>query len=357
MKTNQKNSIYSPILTKILIITFLLLPWITLVAQDFTKTYFKEKYDVDNGANLVIRNKFGDIHCQVWDEGSVDITVTVKVDANSQEKANKVFDKISVDLTGSRTKVEGITSVGSISNADYSIDYDIWMPRWINIDLENKFGDIYIDESDGLAKINLEYGAMEANAFNGPKTELTIKFSNGETGFMKDGTLNIEYSEWESSGAENLQVYSRFSEISIEKLAKLNIDSQYDEISIGSSGPVISVSRFSELEFDKIIGDFDFDAEYGDITINFVSASFKTGKLRNSFAGASLILDPKASVNINAEMEFGELSYPDSHTSLSQETIGYTKNIYKGKIGAGSGTASQLTINTKNADVDIDFEH
>lgn len=332
------------------------MPWLILTAQDFTKTYYKEKYDVDKGASLVIRNKFGDIHCQAWDESSVDITVTVKVDASSQEKANKVFDKISINLTGSRTKVEGITTVGSISNADYSIDYEIRIPRWINVDLDNRFGDIYLDESDGSARINLEYGAMEANALNGPLTEMTIKFSNAEVGFMKDGTLNIEYGEWKLSGAENLKLYSRFSEISIEKLAKINVDSQYDEISIGSAGPVISISRFSELEFDKINGDFDFDAEYGDITVNYISATFKLGKVRNTFAGASLTFDPGASVSINAEMDFGELSYPDKRTSLSQETIGYTRNIYKGKIGTAAGTASQLTINSKNADVDLDFE-
>jgi hypothetical protein len=52
----------------ILIIAFFFIPWLTLMAQDFTKTYYNEKYDVDKGANLVIHNKFGDIHCQAWDE-------------------------------------------------------------------------------------------------------------------------------------------------------------------------------------------------------------------------------------------------------------------------------------------------
>lgn len=351
----QKLTDYSRLLTRIIITSLFLMLFMTVVAEDFNKTY-KEKYDVDKGASMVIRNKFGDIHCQAWDESNVDITVTIKVDAFSQEKANRVFEKIDVELGGTRTKVEGITTVGSISNADFSIDYNIRMPRWINIDLDNKFGDIYLDEADGMVKINLEYGAMEANAFNGPKTEFTIKFSNVEADFMKDGTLNIEYGEWKSSGAENLQLYSRFSEISIEKLAKLNIDSQYDEINIGNSGPVISISRFSGLNFEKISGDFDFDIEYGDLEVNYISAAFKEGKVRNSFAGVSLTFDPKTSMNISAEMDFGELSYPGSHASMNEETIGYTTKIYKGKIGSSASPASQLSIISKNADVDIDFE-
>jgi hypothetical protein len=340
----------------ILIIAFFFIPWLTLMAQDFTKTYYNEKYDVDKGANLVIHNKFGDIHCQAWDESSVAVTVKVKVDASSQEKADRIFSKITVELSGTRTKVEGRTTVSSVSNADYSIDYNIRMPRWININLDNQFGNIYLDEADGLVKINLEYGDMEAKAFNGPNTDLTIKFSNVEAGFMKDGILNIEYSEWDSKEAENLKLYSRFSEISVERIAMLNLDSQYDEASIGSVGQVISISRFSDLNFDKIIGDFDFDIEYGELDVNFISAVFKLGKVRNTFGDASLTFDPKASMNLNAEMEFGELSYPNANTSISQETIGYTTHIYKGRIGAAATPASQLTITSKNADVDIEFE-
>lgn len=355
MKTKQKSTDGS-LKASIVIIAIFFLPWLTLNAQDFTKTYYNEKYAVDQGASLVIQNKFGDIHCQAWDESSVSVNVTVKVDASSQEKADRVFDKIDIELTGTRSIVAGKTTVGNISNANYSIDYEIHMPRWISIDLDNQFGNIYLDQTDGSAKIDLEYGDMEANAFNGAKTDLTIKFSNVETGYIKDGNVNIEYSELDSKGADNLKLYSRFSELTLEKIGMLNLDSQYDEIKTGSAGQIISVSRFSGLKFDKIGGDFDFDMDYGDLEAKNISAAFKVGKVRNSFAGVTLGFDPKATMNINAEMEFGELKYPKSGSSISQETTGYTTNIYKGRIGSSAGASSQLTIDSKNADVDIDFE-
>lgn len=354
MKTIQ-NPTNRSLLKRSALVAFLLIPWLVVTAEDFTKTY-QEKYDVDKGASLFIKNKFGDVKCQAWDESSVSIIVTVGVDAPSQEKANRVFDKIDVELTGSRTKVQGVTTVDNVNNANFSINYEIRMPRWIAIDLDNQFGSIYLDEADGLVDINLEYGAMEANAFNGPKTELTIKFSDVEAGYMKDGTVNIEYSEWESKGGENLKLYSRFSEISIEKVVNVNVDSQYDDVYFGSAGQVIAISRFSDLEFEKISGDFDFDIEYGNLDVDYISAAFKQGKVRNSFAGANLSFDPKSSMNIEAEVEFGELSYPKANASMNDETVGYTTHIYKGRIGSASGTPSQLTIEAKNADVNIDFE-
>jgi hypothetical protein len=181
-----------------------------------------------------------------------------------------------------------------------------------------------------------------------------VKFSDAEIGFIKDGELNIEYSEWESKGSENFRVFSRFSEITLDKVAKLNLDSQYDEISVEEAGEVIAIGRFSELDFNKIKGDFDFDSEYGELEVGYISPAFKVGKVRNTFAGASLTFDPRACFNVDAEVEFGDLDYPEA-ISMNHETVGYTTNIYKGKLGSASATPSQLKITSKNANVTINF--
>jgi hypothetical protein len=351
MKTNSALQMHSSPVT-IIFTLLLVLCSISGRSQDFTRKY-DGNYTVVKGAELVIENKFGKINCIVWDESRVTINVTVTVDASSQEKANKVLEKISVALSGSQTRVEGKTSVGNINNGDFSIDYDIHMPRWININLNNQFGDIYLDDIDGTAKINLEYGAMEANSFTGGKTDLTIKFSDAEVDFIKDGNLNIEYSEWEMGNSENFRLYSRFNEVSLGEVTNLVVDSQYDDISVKSAGEVVLVNRFTDMELDKIKGKFDFDIEYGELEVEYISSAFSTGKIRNSFAGVQLTFDPKTSLNIDANMEFGELSYPKA-TSMNHQTVDYTTNIYKGKLGTGT-VSGQVTITSKNADVSINF--
>ncbi len=339
---------------KIMIAGLFLFSATSTSADDFTKSY-NEKYAVQKGAVLAIDNKYGDVHCQNWDESNVSITVTITVDASSQEKANKVFDRISVNLTGSPTRVEGTTSVGSISNAEFSIDYDIMMPRWINLDIENQFGEIYIAEVDGNANINLEYGDMEVVALNGAVSDLTLKFSKGSVDYFKNGKVHVEYGKFESEGTGPVDIYSRFSEVEIEKSERVNLDSQYDEIELGSIGQIISISRFSGVNVEKINGSFEFDSEYGDIEVSYISAGFGTGKVRNSFAGTDLTFDSKATFNVDAEAEFGDVHYPRTGSSVSKETVGYTTNILKGKIGSGSGPAGQLTVKARHASVNIDF--
>lgn len=331
-----------------------LFPVFSALSQDYVKEY-QGNYPVDKGAVLSISNKFGDVKCTNWEESKVSILVAVKVEASSQEKADRIFGKITVDLSGDRTKVSGITKIGDMNNSsEFSVDYDIKIPKWINLDLYNQFGDIYVDEAEGSAKIRLEYGAMEANSFSGTNNDITLKFSDGEIGFMKEGGIQSEYSEFELKGTEKVNFYSRFSEVQIANSGMLNLDSQYDEVDVERADAVISVSRFSELDFGRIAGDFDFDTEYGEIEVNYIAPAFKVGKVRNSFAGVDLTFDPKASFEIDAELQFGDLSYPKA-ASMNHITEGYTTEIYKGKLGAGTGTPSRLTIRSKNADANISF--
>lgn len=323
-------------------------------AQEFTKV-FQQQYNVDRGAVLVVQNKFGEIRCQSWEESSISIKATVKVEAGSQEKANKVFEKIIVKLTGTRSRVEGITTVNTSGNGKFSIDYDIRLPKWVKLELDNKFGDIVLDETVETARINLEYGSMKANAFSGPENVMTIKFSDVNAGFIQSGRINLEYGKWRSENTGNVTLKTRFSEVNLLNSANLNIDSQYDEYSIGSSGSLIAVTRFTSLDLGKINGSFDLDLQYGSLTAAQISPDFSTGKIRNTFTNVSLGFDPGSSFRLEAELQFGDLSYPKSNTSLSKETVGYTTNIYKGRVGAAQNPAATLSIIARNANADIKF--
>ncbi|HOX78596.1 MAG TPA: hypothetical protein PLW31_11225 [Bacteroidales bacterium] len=338
--------------TIVLLFSVLLLDPLSGTGQEYTKIQ-DGSYNVVKGAELTIRNKFGKINCLAWDESKVTIHVIVKVNASSQEKADRVLNKINVELSGTQTKVEGITTVGSISNSDFSIDYDIRMPRWMKLDLNNQFGDIYLDETEGDAKINLQYGELEARSFKGNSTEMSVKFSDAEIDYIKDGNINIEYSDWESENADNLRFYSRFSDLEAETSGKLVLDSQYDDVTINSAGEIILITRFTDAEIKKINGKFDFDSQYGELNVEYIAPGFVEGKVRNSFSDVNMTFDPKVNINVDAEMQFGELNYPKS-ASISHQTENYTTQVYKGKIGSGT-TAGQLTIIGKNANARISF--
>lgn len=327
-----------------------------IAAEDFTRSYEK-KFEVDKGANLNIVNKFGDLNCRTWSESAISIKVTITVDASSAEKANKVFDKISISLEGDRGNVNGVTKIdGSFNNVEFSIDYDVMLPPDANIDLTNRFGDIIFGSTQGSALITLEYGQMEGSSFKGPNSEFNIKFSEAEIDEVGNGIVNVEYGEWDNDAAGDLQIMSRFSTVEVGDMGNLDLDSQYDDVEIGSARNTVVIARFSEVTIGGVKGSFSVDVQYGEAGISSISAGFGTGVVSNQFADVSLGFASGTSCNVEAELSFGDLSYPSAFAFLSHEEKGYTTNIYKGTIGSNKSPQDRLVINSKNAGVKIDFK-
>ncbi len=333
---------------------------VTFAAKDdYTKTY-KEKYDIDKNATLVISNKFGDVVCENWDQNSISINVTVKVTSSSQERAQKVLDKINVQLSGNRNRVEGSTSISNINgnNNEFSIDYNIMLPKWVNIDMTNKFGNLLMDEVEGNSKILVEYGEININALNSSSNDLTIKFTNATIKYIKDASVDIQYGKFNSTGVNKLNLHSRFSGIDVDKVELLKLDSQYDEVKFGEIGSTdgTATGRFSDMEFDAVKGSFDFDVSYGGLKLRDISASFGKGQIENSFCDADLTFEASVAFNLDASLKFGDLDYPSSNASINHVEQGFTTNIYKGIIGKGKNPSASLSIESKNGDVSIDFK-
>jgi hypothetical protein len=61
------------------------------------------------------------------------------------------------------------------------------------------------------------------------------------------------------------------------------------------------------------------------------------------------------SFKVDAEMKFGDLSYPRNNSRLTHEEKGYTTNLYNGTIGKDDTPDGLLTIRSKNAGVRISF--
>lgn len=324
--------------------------------EEFKKSYEK-RFDVDKNATLQITNKFGDVHCQVWNENAVSVKVEIVVEASSQEKAQKVFDKITVDITGDRGKVTGTTTVGNMSfnNTEFSIDYYIMMPRSLNINLDQRFGELFVEDVDGSALINLEYGEMNIRALNGLKNEITMKFSEGSINYLKDAKIDIEYGELDITGANNLDLRSRFSELTVEKSESVLLDSQYDEIDLGTTGKLDVTGRFSDVSVDKLNGNFVIDTQYGSIEMDYIFSGFSKGAIDASFSDISLEFDPAASFQVDARMEFCSLNYPSSNASVSHQEENYVNNLYHGVIGSNKSATATLSIKSRNGDVTVSY--
>ena len=329
-----------------------------IAKEEFTKKINKS-FEVNKDATLSVKNKFGKVHCANWDKNMIAIEVIITVEASNQDEANKYFDKIKISISGNSSRVTASTSFGndifSNNNNDINIDYMITMPKTVNIELDNKFGDIIIDEVLGSSNIELGYGTIKCKKLAGDKNDLEIKFSEGFIGYVKSADLELKYSELEIDEVNDMTAESKFSELEIGKIDVLTLESGYDDDFIGNIRDLDIEANFSDVDVrsleDRLVADFD----YGELKVRDVAKDFKIIDITNSFSDTNIGFNKECSFRMITTLKMGDLSYPKNKARLSVVDLSLTSNKYEGVIGDNENTASKVIIESKNSDVTLYF--
>lgn len=340
-----------------LIAAILLIPALACLAQTGTKTKsIKKEFVVGQDVKLNVETSFGKVHCNVWNKNLMTIDVLVTADARSDKEAQNLIDQITPLITGNSSLVEITTKIGNTGSngksKSFSIDYTISMPRSTTLSVENRFGDLYIDESTGPVKVNIEYGNLTINQLSNPASDITLKFSNGTIRASGDVRLNLQYSTFKSTSASDINSQTKFSTIDLGDLTSIIIDSEYDTYSFGKIKSINGSGKFSTIKIDELEQKLDLSTEYGGLDVKTVSPSFSLINLVASFNGIELGIPSTASYKLNADMSFGDCQFPKGSAVIVTEKS-YTSKLLTGTVGNSKSPTSKVNIKGKNCDIKL----
>jgi hypothetical protein len=342
-------------------ISFVLLLSVILTTQlyarkdDYTKTVSKS-FEVNSDAALFVKNKFGKVHFINWEQNTISIEVTITVEASGEEKAQKFFDKIDIAISGNSERVTAITTLSkkfNNNNNDFSIDYMVKLPTSINIEVNNKFGDIIINEVDGKCDVELGYGKIEAKRLLNQHNNLVIKFSQGFIGYVETSDLELKYSELEIEEAVNMTAETKFSDFKIGTVEVLTLETGYDDDHIGSVRDLDIKSGFSDIEVRSLETRLKADCDYGELIVKQVDKDFNLIDITNSFADATIGLYPNVSFKIVATVKMGDLDFPEDNARLSVVDLSGSSKKYEGVVGDGDTTNARILVEAKYSDITI----
>jgi len=319
---------------------------------------FSKSFDVNKDASLVLHNKFGKIQCTNWDKNVISIEVEIEVEAPNQEKANKYFDKIEVEISGSASKVSAITHFDdnlfkNNNDNNISIDFYVSMPSSVNLEVDHKFGDLIIGTVTGNTNIELGYGDMDVQRLEGQNNVLNIKFSDGKIGYVANAELELKYSDFNVDEAGSMNAESKFSDFHLGKVDVLTLETGYDDDYIGFVRDLDLESGFSDVEIRNLTEKVVADLDYGELKIKEVDAGFKLIDITTNFADANVGIQPGASFKMVATVKMGELSYPRDKARLSEVDLSYTSKKYEGVVGDNESPEARVLIETKNGGANI----
>lgn len=360
MKTMKtKSKIYKGLITAVVLNALIVFTLSGAPPEEFNKKITKS-FTINRDALLRLDSKYGRVNIKNWDQNKINFEVTIEVEADSREKAEDIFNSVTINLKGSPSLVEAQTIYqekvfGLISkkNNKLNVIYEISAPESISLQLSHKYGEVNVDDINGKTSIDVSYGSLHAGDLANSTNDLNIGYAKSSVGEFGGGTIDIKYSTLELDESKDVTIDSKYSTITIGEADNLMLDSGYDHIRIDELETLSLKSQFSGIEIEELKKGMEIDITYGNFEIDEVSSGFNELVIKNAYANVSLGVDEEASYMIDAEFKYGGFSFPSNHEYLSKQIISTSSSVYEGRIGKDESPKSKITIDSKHAKVTI----
>jgi hypothetical protein len=271
-------------------------------------------FRANNGITVDLTNKYGKVQVIRWNTDSVKFVIDLRIRTKDAGKMQKLKQNIDFEFTASQYFLNASTKIGdnasdvfqdikdiagtylSSTNA-VTINYTVMVPDYVSLKIDNKFGNVYLDDADQNFNLTLSYGDFSCNRLSG-KSEIRITSGNAEIGYIREGLLFMSYGNFHLHDAGKLTAETRSSIITIDRSAELRINSRRDKLYLNELGNFSGESYFSNINGGILHNEMNFVSRYGAINLDNVRKAFSSLNLTAEFTKVTLAFDRTASYNL-----------------------------------------------------------
>ncbi|MEZ4779304.1 MAG: hypothetical protein R2786_07990 [Flavobacteriaceae bacterium] len=355
-----------------LVVAAFLLPAIAFAGEKYGPDgkYTKEKtlkkeYSVNANAGLTVDNSYGNIDIVTWTENRIVIEVLIRTNGNDEERVQEKLNNIDVDFSGSASQVTAKTIFKDRKNSSWSwwgnnnknvhmeINYTIKMPITNSVDLNNDYGGITLNELQGNAKINCDYGQVNIGKLLAENNSLNFDYTNNSTiNYMKSGKINADYSGFTLEKVETLDLNADYTNSEINDVASINYNNDYGKLRIGKVGKLVGRGDYIPLRIDVLTGSLSVNTDYGSVTVEKMKSSVKEVTINSDYAGIKIYFESDANFNFYVDLSYANLSGEDD-LEIMKTSKDYSSKTYSGYYGR-KDSGNTININSNYGGVTLE---
>ncbi|MCX6258332.1 MAG: hypothetical protein NTW49_10625 [Bacteroidia bacterium] len=343
----------------------------TIVAQPFSESRkITRVFKTEPGATLDISNKYGKIQVFTRESDSIRIEIGLSAKADNEGRLNKIMSSIDFDFTVDNNYVNVKTTFSSsfvnilseiislaepltIGDNDVNINYSVYVPVKTNIVIDNKYGDVFMNDISSDLKLILLNGDVKANNLSG-KTDITLKFGNGFINSIDSGRIEVSYGSLSLKQTDYLNIDSKSSKITIEGCNDLKINSKRDKYTINEVNFFRGEISFTDLNINNLYHELNFKMNYGNLDIDFIPKTFSMINVSSQYTNLNFYFEKKSSFYADITYIDVKFNCPKDFSKLKEQVIDPDlKKLYRfGAIGK-STTDSRLNIYAEHSTISV----
>ncbi len=353
----------------LLMVAMILPAWLTVTGQQISDSKtLRKSFRAGSDAILEVNNKYGDIHITHSRNDSITVTAEITASSNSGDKINALMSDVEVNITEAGTSVRAVTSfrkgitplfeslkglTKNLVNFDsrLKIDYRIECPPSTVLRITNSYGDVYIGDETPVLALKLSNGNLDAAAVgNAQMMELTFCKANVRT--ISEGKLTLSFSELRTREAGTIKLSGTSSKAWIDACKSADLDSKRDDFHFGTLGVMTGTSYFSDIIADRMTGEINISAKYGNLSLENVDRGFRLIDIRSSYTDIDMALEENSAYDLEIRHVNAFVSLPGFKPEPEKTEINAEDKVFLTKASAGSGTGRpQIRIDATRGEI------
>jgi hypothetical protein len=214
------------------------------------------------------------------------------------------------------------------------------VPEYLNLKVENKYGDVYMENCSGMFSASISNGSFKANAL-GKNTAITLAFCDANIKSITSGKIEASFSELTIGDAGDLTINSISSKYEIKNALSIKTESRRDKFYITDIGILQGDSYFTDFNLVTLKKELNLISKYGSITADLIERGFVAININSGYSDISLAFDKNASYNLDIRHINAFLVLPSKDVQTEQKTLNAEKKEYMtyGTVGKNQATA------------------
>jgi hypothetical protein len=320
------------------------------------KRTFRKSIKVNREMTLEVKNKYGTIRITPSNSDSVTITAEIEASASTREKISKMLEGININIAETDYLIiahtefiqsinmlfedfKGMTNKFIQYDSRVQINYFITAPEYLNLRIDNKYGDIYMENCSGTSSVTLSNGSFKANSLK-KAHDLSLSFCDATISKTDDAIIDASFSELNIGESGTLKISSVSSKFELKFTDRISTESKRDKFFIGTVNSLHGNSYFTDLRIEKLTGDIDFTTKYGSINADLIEKSFRAANIISGYSDIYLTFDPSVSYNLEIRHTNTTLTLPETNAKLEKKTVSEEEREYItfGTVGRKKGS-------------------
>jgi hypothetical protein len=351
----------------ITLLAFLFLVPLLSFSQTEKHDALRLAYKVASKPQVTINNKYGNVLFVQWEKDSVVVEVDYTVRSNKPQTVDALFQMINFNHYGNQHHVQVSTNLQMNYNNLSSllrtitagsntirINYRVYIPFGAQIKVENKFGNIIMNNISAPVDVKLDNGNFSAGNIKGMLL-LDMSYGNANIQSLQDANIEFGSGDLDIQKAKDIQINSKMSRVNISQVNKLTITSLRDKYYLGNVNIISGKSTFTFITISQMMENVLLSLKYGGVTMHGTSPHVTGINLSADFSNISINLNANLAADLQLTYNQGTNLILSSKAKMNaRKAVPNAKNTFSSSGSIGESKINcKITIKNKEGQIQL----